>query len=483
MIKSEDTIDTSRLGEIRNRLGKNLPVSWKLTTLGEAFKWGSGGTPKRTNPRYYDGKIPWLIIGDLNDGVVADSDTKITEAGLNESSAKWVEPGSVLLAMYGSIGKLGIAGARLTTNQAIAFTKPDPIDTKYLFYYLMFTRGDLASLGKGATQKNISQTVIKAFPFVLVPLDQQKLIVAEIEKQFSRLDEAVANLKRVKANLKRYKAAVLKSAVEGRLVETEASIARREGRSYETGEQLLQRILETRRSQWKGKGKYKEPAVPDTSDLPKLPEGWVWATVEHLASIQLGKMLDRHKHQLGKELPYLRNINVRWDSVDTSDLLKMFFKDGELDRYGLRAGDVLVCEGGEPGRAAIWKGQISGMMYQKAIHRVRFVTGYEQKLLVFYLEYLAKTGRLERWCTGSTIKHFTRESFAQLPIPVIPVTEQLRILAEVDRRLSLLHETEAQVDANLQRAERLRQSVLASAFTGKLAKRAADPAFPEALAI
>ncbi len=119
-------------------------------------------------------------------------------------------------------------------------------------------------------------------PIPVAPLDQQKRIVAEIEKQFSRLDEAVANLKRVKANLKRYKAAVLKAAVEGRLVETEAELARREGRSYETGAQLLQRILETRRSQWQGKGKYKEPAAPDTTDLPELPEGWVWASLDSL---------------------------------------------------------------------------------------------------------------------------------------------------------------------------------------------------------
>ena len=118
----------------------------------------------------------------------------------------------------------------------------------------------------------------------VAPLDEQKRIVAEIEKQFSRLDEAVANLNRVKANLKRYKAAVLKAAVEGRLVETEAELARREGRSYETGDQLLQRILETRRSQWKGKGKYKEPAAPDTTDLPELPEGWVWARLERSRS-------------------------------------------------------------------------------------------------------------------------------------------------------------------------------------------------------
>lgn len=190
----------------------------------------------------------------------------------------------------------------------------------------------------------------------------------------------------------------------------------------------------------------------------------MWATVEQLANVQLGKMLDKQKHQLGKELPYLRNINVRWDSADSSDLLTMFFKDSELERYGLQTGDVLVCEGGEPGRAAIWDGRVLGMMYQKAIHRVRFKAGYEQRLLVFYLEFLAKTGRLERWFTGSTIKHFTRESFAQLPLPVAPVAEQLRVVAEIDRRLSILRETGAEVDANLQRAERLRQATLANSF-------------------
>ena len=148
---------------------------------------------------------------------------------------------------------------------------------------------------------SISQKQLASFPIVLAALDDQRRIVAEIEKQFSRLDQAVASLQRVKAQLKRYKASVLKAAVEGRLVETEAERARREGRGfetgaelaaqgsanaaggrkpgaalpYETGEQLLKRILDTRRSQWKGKGKYKEPAAPDTSGLPELPEGWV----------------------------------------------------------------------------------------------------------------------------------------------------------------------------------------------------------------
>jgi type I restriction enzyme S subunit len=147
------------------------------------------------------------------------------------------------------------------------------VEGKYLYYYISYRLRDLTGDSRGSTIKYIRLGDVRDYPVPVAPLDQQKRIVAEIEKQFSRLDEAVANLKRVKANLKRYKAAVLKAAVEGRLVETEAEIARREGRSFETGEQLLHRILETRRSQWQGKGKYKEAVAPDTTDLPELPEG------------------------------------------------------------------------------------------------------------------------------------------------------------------------------------------------------------------
>ena len=114
-------------------------------------------------------------------------------------------------------------------------------------------------------------------------LDEQREIVAEIEKQFTRLEAGVAALRRVQANLKRYRAAVLKAACEGKLVPTEAELARQEGRTYETGAQLLERILTERRQNWNGKGKYKEPAAPDTTNLPELPEGWTWATVEQLS--------------------------------------------------------------------------------------------------------------------------------------------------------------------------------------------------------
>ena len=242
-----------------------LPSGWVRSTLGECFSWGSGGTPLSSEPRFYGGEIPWLIIGDLNDGVVATSSVYITEDGLRNSSAKWIEPGSVLLAMYGSIGKVAIAGVPLTTNQAIAFAKTDPIVSRYLFYYLKFKQRDLESLGKGATQKNISQTVIRSFPFIVAPLPEQRRIVAKIEELFSDLDAGVAALERVKATLAKYKASVLKAAVEGRLTEE----WREEHPDVEPASVLLERILKERRAKWE-----EEQLAKYEAKGQKPPNGW-----------------------------------------------------------------------------------------------------------------------------------------------------------------------------------------------------------------
>src|ERR1700704_3845244 len=111
----------------------NLPEGWKLKTLEDVADWGSGGTPKSTEAKYYNGDIPWLIIGDLNDGEIYSSQKKITKLGLENSSAKMVPVDSILIAMYGSIGKMGIAKIPCATNQAIAFTKSISKEVKQKF--------------------------------------------------------------------------------------------------------------------------------------------------------------------------------------------------------------------------------------------------------------------------------------------------------------------------------------------------------------
>ena len=195
---------------------------------------------------------------------------------------------------------------------------------------------------------------------------------------------------------------------------------------------------------------------------------WKIIPLGEIAEVKLGKMLDKAKHLTGRKFPYLRNINVRWGTVDTEDVFEMHFEDDQVERFSLRAGDVLVCEGGEPGRAAVWHGQIAEMKFQKAIHRVRFKVPFEARLLVYLLESLAKSGGLERRFTGSTIKHFTREAFIQLPIPHPPLSEQQRIVAEIEKQFTRLDAGVValrRVQANL---KRYRAAVLKAACEGKL---------------
>ena len=154
---------------------------------------------------------------------------------------------------------------------------------------------------------------------------------------------------------------------------------------------------------------------------------WGEVALREIAEIKLGKMLDRQKHTTGHLLPYLNNLSVRWNEVNTSDLPQMYFDDRELERFGLRAGDVVVCEGGEPGRAAVWDGHLPNLKFQKAIHRVRFNVPFEPKLLVLHLENLAGTTQFEMLFTGGGIKHLTGETFSRLKIPLIPYAEQKRI--------------------------------------------------------
>jgi len=154
---------------------------------------GSGGTPARGNAAYFGGSIPWVIIGDLNDDVVKTTSQTITDLGLANSAAKLVPAGALLIAMYGSIGKLGVAGVELTTNQAIAHIIPhSDLDTQWLFRCLRADRERLGTAGSGITQSNISQTVLKQWDVPIPPIDDQRRIVRELDEQTAAIERARA---------------------------------------------------------------------------------------------------------------------------------------------------------------------------------------------------------------------------------------------------------------------------------------------------
>ena len=200
--------------------------------------------------------------------------------------------------------------------------------------------------------------------------------------------------------------------------------------------------------------------------MTELPEGWAWATVDDLAETSLGKMLDAKRQTGAHPTPYLRNINVRWGGFDLGDVAEMDIAPHELDRVLAQPGDVIVCEGGEPGRAAVWRGQPVAL--QKALHRIRPVAGVSPDYLAFSLRSAASTKQLDRLFTGTTIKHLPQEKLRQVPVPLAPSAEQDRIVAAIAEAFSKLDAGEAGLGTVRQLLKRLRDTILAAAVTGRL---------------
>ena len=257
------------------------------------------------------------------------------------------------------------------------------------------------------------------------------------------MDAGTAALKRIQAGLKRYRASVLKAACEGKLV------------PQDPNDEPAINFLQSRKI-----------TPRQGEDQLTLPRGWCWTVLGDIADHRLGKMLDKIKNK-GEFHPYIRNINVRWLEFDLSDIQFMRVMENELGNITVQKGDLIICEGGEPGRAAVWNKDES-MIIQKALHRVRPFEGISTKYLAYCLASDAINGYLEKYFTGSTIKHFTGESLHNYLIPLPPTIEQNRIVAEVERLLSFIYVQEQSVSNSLQRAARLRQAILKRAFEGRL---------------
>ncbi len=202
----------------RTAHGRSLD-EWEKTELGKVATWGSGGTPSRKHPEYYGGTIPWLKTGELNDSEIYDSEEKITENALKNSSAKIYPEDTVVVAMYGAtIGKTGILKIKATTNQACACAVcGEKIFYRFLFFYLLSQKSDFINSGKGGAQPNISQTVLKYWPISLPPLDEQREIVRVLDETFAREAQARAAAEAALAAVPKLRRAVLARAFRGEL--------------------------------------------------------------------------------------------------------------------------------------------------------------------------------------------------------------------------------------------------------------------------
>ncbi|WP_314413173.1 restriction endonuclease subunit S [Streptomyces kroppenstedtii] len=195
----------------------------------------------------------------------------------------------------------------------------------------------------------------------------------------------------------------------------------------------------------------------------ELPAGWVWSQIGEVAETSLGKMLDKAKSTGQYATPYLRNVNVQWGRIDLDDILTMDILPAERDFYRLRDGDLLVCEGGEIGRCAIWRGGSQYMAYQKALHRIRPSDAVTVGYLRYYLEHLALNGTLAKFSTGSTIKHLPQQRIREIPLAIPPVAEQHRIVDTLEDHLSRLDSGTAGLSRTSRRLVQLNQQLIRSA--------------------
>ncbi|MFF1299033.1 restriction endonuclease subunit S [Streptomyces sp. NPDC058296] len=205
----------------------------------------------------------------------------------------------------------------------------------------------------------------------------------------------------------------------------------------------------------------------------ELPAGWAWAALGDVADTTLGKMLDKKQSTGLHPTPYLRNVNVQWGKIDTDDLLTMDIEPEDLSRFTVSKGDLVVCEGGEIGRCAIWN-KDEPIAYQKALHRVRPSQALDTRYLRYYLEYASVAGKLARFATGSTIKHLPQQRLREVPVPLPPLAEQQRIVEVLEEQLSRLDAAEASVRGALKRINRLLDK--ATDFTADVALKSDEPA-------
>lgn len=415
-----------------------LPEGWASARLDSVGAWGSGGTPsKLIAANYEDGTIPWLVIGDLNDGVVRSATTYITPTGLTNSSAKLLSPNTLLIAMYGSIGKLGITGIECATNQAIAFCRPHrEMNLSYLFRALQHARPDLMAQGQGGTQLNISQTILKAHEVPLAPLPEQKRIADKLDSLLARVDGCRDRLDRIPALLKRFRQSVLAAATSGRLTE--------DWREHNNT------------TEWE-----------DTTPLGSL------------GSVSGGLTKNAKRVEFGLKGPYLRVANVHANELRLDDVASIGMTEAELNKTRLEKGDLLIVEGNGSlehiGRVAIWNGKITNCSHQNHLIRWRSSSRLVPKFALYFL--LSPEGRNQIIKVASSTTGLYTLSISKvsgIAVPVPDLTEQHEIVRRVEALFAFIDRIEARYATARKRVGQLTPALLAKAFRGELV--AQDPA-------
>ena len=396
-----------------------MKAGWRLTSLADVCVKVTDGS--HFSPSTVDDGYPYITVRDLEKGSIdLINCKKISPHDFRDLEKNGCAPqiGDVLFSKDGTVGKVALVDFQsdfvVLSSLAIIRPKPNLLDSRYLAYAMQNPAFLSEAIGRktGVAIRRVVLKNLKSIDLPLPPLDEQRGIVAVLDKAFAGIATATANAQKNLTN------------------------ARALFESY------LQSILSKRGA------------------------GWVDRSIGEIADTALGKMLDKQKNK-GELHPYLRNINVRWFEFDLKDLLQMRFEASEVDRYSIKSGDVVICEGGYPGRAAIWESEKT-IYYQKALHRVRFKNTLMARWFVYILYYADSVGDLKSHFTGSGIQHFTGQALKRFLIPVPPSDGLPDLIAGLDLVFHKTNSAMASYQRKMSLLSELKQSLLQKAFAGEL---------------
>lgn len=473
-----------------------VPRGWLTTTLKEIAEI-VGGITKDTKKSQGSGfrEVPYLRVANVQRGRLDLTQIKLISASEADIAKLSLQPGDMLLNEGGDRDKLGrgwiwqgqlpvcihqnhVFRARLRSRE---------IDPVYIAHFTnSMAQAYFAEHGSQTTNlASISLTKLGSLPILLPPAKEQTRIVAKLEELLSDLDAGVSELKAAQKKLAQYRQSLLKAAVEGALT----ADWRAQSPPGETGAQLLQRILQERRARWEArqlakfesqgkappKGwqkKYPEPVQPDTTDLPALPQGWVWASLDQLSEIQGGIQKQPSRAPVENKYPFLRVANVARGRLKLDEVHEIELFPGELDRLALLAGDVLIVEGNgsltEIGRCAIWDGSIKNAVCQNHLIRVRPI-GIESQFVETWLNSLGGIEKLTKLAaTTSGLYTLSVGKIAKIPVPIAPLLEQQAAIELLAEQLAGLEMQEQSVSFALKQSTAQRQNILRAAFSGQL---------------
>jgi len=457
-----------------------IPVQWIWTQLGCVIDYNYGGKTESE-------RIPadaWLL--DLED-IEKDTSRLLQRvlAGDRKSTSTKSQFGAGDV-LYGKLrpylNKVLVANSDGYCTTEIVPMKPFKGVNPHYVVCVLKSRDFLdytAARSYGMKMPRLGTEDAKRAPFPLPPLPEQKRIVAKVDDLMKRCDELETRQKERAARHKTLVASCLNALSVHKKADSSFSLRSSTFdllfTSPESIDELRKTILqlavqgrlvpqdpkdESAAITLTAAGVEKRYQVTSSEDaLGPIPKSWVWVQFLGVGEQRLGKMLDKAKNQ-GEMRPYLRNTNVQWMRFELGDVKEMRLTAVEQTEFRLKVGDILVCEGGEPGRCAIWNDEIREMYFQKAIHRIRPCSAILSEYIALNLRADSHNGRLATYFTGATIKHFTGRSLGQYTIPVPPLAEQKRIVAKVNALMALCDKQEFKLSQFREVAEKLVEAVV-----------------------